>query len=191
MFANLDEVFGQWSSFIPVVRVQAGVERYVRPCCASPVAVRLHWYRRRSVPCVSAVGVCPACVVPSRPFVYLGCQLERQDRVAVEVSPPRVLELPIGAWGAIALHVDSPGGLLGMRFRVQRFGGKRGRVVLDDFSEQVYSPVLSVAEILGALCRLWAVPAPRVGEVDSDWLTRVGVALSNEGHYRPAKGGVA
>ena len=180
MFASEGEVVEQWRSFVPVVRVCAAEWR-VFPCCSSPVAVKLHWYKRRSVPCVASACACPACVTPPRPLLYLGCRIVT-DR---ETLPVRVLELPVSAWSVVKQQASACGGLLRFSFRVFRHGGKRGKVLVDQFEEAEGLELLTVVEVVNALCRLWNVPAPRVGELDGEWLTRVGVAIACDGHYQP------
>lgn len=189
MFCDPDEVLGQWRAFLPVVRVGAGVEWQVRPCCSHVVAVKLHWYKRRTVPCVASVGECPACVSPARPMMYLGCHLLQTGPKGPAMSPQRVLELPVSAWAFVASEARAAGGLLSVSFRVYRHGGRRGRILCDQFerSNVQGAETLTEREVVAALCRLWSIPAPRVGELDSEWLTRVGVAISCEGHYRPGK----
>jgi hypothetical protein len=190
MFCDVNEVLGQWRSFIPCVRVGAGREWSVRVCCSQPVGVRVHWFRRRTVPCVAAACACPACAVVSRPLVYLGAVLTADTPQGPQTSPPRILELPVQAFSYVVdfAKVKSVP-LSAVSFRVLRHGGKRGRVLVDRLVFGEAEEVLSEREIVQALCRLWAVPAPRVGEPDKDWLTRVGVALACDGHYSAAKGG--
>jgi len=189
MFADPQELLDSWQAFLPVVRCKAGEEWQVWPCCSSPVAVKVHWFRRRTVPCVAAVGTCPACVTPSRPLVFLGCALGRPGPNAMQWTPPRVLEVPVSAWAEIKCQMGKFASLAAMRFRVFRHGGRRGRVFVDQFEHTEPIDGLSVREIVAALCRLWSVPAPRVGELDSEWLTRVGVSVSCDGHYSPSSKG--
>lgn len=183
-----EEVFQQWRSFVRVVRV-ASEEHSYSVCSASAVAVRVHWYRRRTVPCVSAIGSCPACSVVARPQVFVGVQVLQSSKVTAGscLSPASILELPVSAWGQIRQFVKSGSALCGVSFTAYRHGGKRGKVLVNNLDQQPGHVLLSEREMVCALCRLWQVPAPRVGETDSDWLTRVGVAVACDGHYRPEK----
>lgn len=189
MFADPTELEQSWKSFLNVVRVKSGEEWRVWPCCSTPVAVRLHWWRRRTVPCVASVGTCPACSVPARPLIYLGVRLGRASSDGYQWSPVRVLELPLSAWVMVKVEALRCGGLLACSFRVRRHGGARGKVFADDYEQVIPGELLSEREVVNALCRLWGIPAPRVGEVDADWLCRVGVSISCEGHYKPGRTG--
>jgi len=190
MFCDPMEVLSEWRSFLPVVRVACGCEWRVLPCSSQVVAVKLHWFKRRTVPCVASVGECPGCVTPARPMIYLGCHLRKDGPTGPALSPQRVLELPVSAWAFVAQEAKAAGGLLSVSFRVYRHGGKRGRILCDEFDQSNVqgAETLSEREIVQALCRLWSIPSPRLGELDADWLTRVGVAISCEGHYRASKG---
>lgn len=180
MFASEEELVRCWKSFLPVERVRS--EQWdVWPCSSQAVAVSLHWFRGRSVPCVAAACACPACVTPARPLMFVGCQ---RLGPKAETLPPRVLELPISAWTLVRKWADRQGGLLRVRFQVFRHGGRRGKVVVDSFGLQEGKELLSEFEVVSALCRLWNIPAPRVGELSAEWLTRVGVAISCDGHYK-------
>lgn len=180
MFGCEEELVKCWKSIVPVDRVQSEPLECL-PCCSRVVAVSVHWYRRRTVPCVAAVGACVACVTPSRPLIFLGYQ---RDRGGLPASAPRILELPVSGWALVKQEAAKWGGLLSVGFRVMRNGGRRGKVIVDGFHGCEGRELLSEFDITSALCRLWSVPAPRVGEVVSDWLTRVGTALVCDGHYK-------
>jgi hypothetical protein len=119
-------------------------------------------------------------VVPPRPLIFIGCRIVT-DR---ETLPPRILELPVSAWSVVKQHASAHGGLGRVSFRVFRHGGKRGRVLVDQFEQVEAKELISLDEMVAALCRLWDVPAPRAGELDASWLIRVGVSTACDGHYK-------
>lgn len=187
-FWSLEEEVASWRSYLRVVRVSA-IPVTVLPCCPQAVCARVHWYRGRTVPCVSAVGECVGCVTPARSLVFLGVRALEGGRGSEVVSRPGILEVPMAAWVGAESRIRACGGLLSSRCTVGRVGGKRGRVEFGcvERASAASEVVLEESQILAAVCRLWGVPDRRLGELDTDWLTRVGAAIMCDGHYRKGR----